>query len=133
RFASDVLAVLVPEPQVDDVGGVGISASEHYSPLEAAHEIAQFAGGPEVLLAQARLPLVDQPGRGPGDASGRRGVRSIEEALSGPETPGEQAGSEIGVAPPEGPLDPPPGASEQSPIQGGPPATAVTTAARRKR
>lgn len=93
NFASEVLAALAPEPRVEDVVEAAIAASGQYSPSDAAHQIVQFAGGRELLLTQARQRLVDQLRRAPGDARVRRGLRSIEEALAGLETPGKQGGA----------------------------------------
>jgi len=130
KFASEVLAALVPEPRVDDVVEVAVSTGEQYSPVDAAHQIAQFAGGRELLLTRARERLVEQLRRAPGDAGANRGLRSVERALAGLETPGEQAGTAIGVAAPEAHVDPRPAASEQSPVQGGAATDPGTSAAR---
>ena len=99
QFASQILAELVAEPRVEDVVEAAISLSDHQDVLhDAAAEIAQFAGGREALLQQARQRLTARLEAAPGDLGVSHGLRSVEHALAGVSAP-EASTSNVGNSP----------------------------------
>jgi flavodoxin len=87
EFATQLHALITPEPTVEDVMTLAKRRSESVAPAQAAQELSVFARGYEMLLAQGSARFLAQLAQTPQDEGVRRALETIEGALSELHTP----------------------------------------------